>query len=83
MQETLNHNSFLLAGLLLEILAAAAILQRGRSRRHWALLAAVTLTILTAFFLFRPAVTSGTQLAEIEAHIGQGTPVLLEIKSPN
>lgn len=79
----INHNSFLLTVLLLEALAAWLILRKGVSRRRWLALGAATLLLGLVFYTLRPSSSTDAAASAVRARIGQGTPVLLEFKSPN
>jgi hypothetical protein len=76
-----NHHSFLLfGGLLLAIWAGVLIVRRGR--RGWILWGAALLLLGGGWLLLRTRATEKPQtVADIEAAIASGEPVLVEIYS--
>jgi hypothetical protein len=79
----INHNSFALLAAILWLTAAGIILRKASNQRGWLILAAVTALFVAGFFALRPAPSGDGEAAEINAQIGGGKPVLLEVRSPN
>lgn len=79
----INHNSFAILAAILWITAAGIIIRKMPNQRGWLVLAITSVLILTGFFALRPAPSGDGEAAEINAQIGTGTPVLLEVRSPN
>ena len=83
MGQFINHNSFALLAAILWLTAAGTIIRKMPNQRGWLILAIASVVILTGFFALRPAPAEDGEAAEINAQIGMGKPVLLEVRSPN
>ena len=76
-----NHHSFLLFGGLLLLVWGAVLLVR-RARRGWALWGLALLLLAAGWLVLRTGAPQQPQtLAEIEATVSAGQPVLVEIYS--
>lgn len=79
----INHNSFLIIGLFLLIIAVIALRQSGWETRSWLILGGLTVLLATGYFSLRPAPATSETGEQIWAQVGQGTPVLLQLQSEN
>lgn len=79
----LNQYSFLWLAFAVTIIAALIFLRKKPRLPDLIAVGVILLALLTAWLLLRPRQTllSG-EAAEVQARIGQGTPVLLEFQSP-
>jgi thioredoxin 1 len=79
----LNQYSFVWLAAFVTILAALIFLRKKPRLPEFLAVGVILLALVTAWFLLRPRQTllSG-EAAEVQASIGQGTPVLLEFQSP-
>ncbi len=79
-----NQYSFLLAGILLLLLAGGLLAwrRRGLHVREAALLLLVALVIGLGWLASRPSLATPVSVDQIRAQIGQGKPLLLEFQSP-
>jgi hypothetical protein len=77
-----NQHSFTLIGGAALILLAVALLRDGIQPSDLAALGALLLGLTIAYALFNPGRSTQDDPAEVQAHIGGGTPVLLEFQSP-
>lgn len=78
-----QSNSLIFIGLFLQVLAGWYFLRNGLNRGNilrWLVVAAL---LAIGVFGMRPTGISSADPAEIKAMLGQGTPVLIEFKSPN
>ena len=78
----INQYSALLFGLGLLTLVAVLLLRRGLKPARVIVLVLVGLGLLVGWYVLRPQQTPHAQLSELQAPIGAGTPVLLELQSP-
>ncbi len=83
MAEFINYNSFLIVAIFLEALAIWFFLRRGIIRENIFRLLVVTSLITAVFMSLRPVEASGVEAADVLSKIEEGTPTLLEFKSPN
>lgn len=83
MAQILNHNSFAIFGLVVFVAAAVILLRRGREPRQLLILGGIGAALLLVYFGIRPAEATSGEVSEIQAQIGDGTPVLLEFQSQN
>ncbi|MEZ0395530.1 MAG: thioredoxin family protein [Anaerolineales bacterium] len=78
-----NQYSFLWLALAVTVIAALVFLRRKPRLPDFLAVGVVLLALLTAWLLLRPRQTIlSDEAAEVQARIGQGTPVLLEFQSP-
>ncbi len=82
MFQFINHNSFILFGLILVAIVAAILLRDGAKRSDWIILGSLIVVLAVTYFSVRPAQATSTEADLIQARIGAGTPVLLEVQSP-
>lgn len=83
MGQFINYNSFLISVILILLGVAVAILRRGRQPKQLAILGGVAVVVLLVYLGLRPNAATSDEAAELQAQIGQGTPVLLEFQSQN
>lgn len=79
----LNQYSFIWLAAAVTILAALVFLRKKPRLPDFLAVGVILLALVAAWFVLRPRQTllSG-EAAEVQARIGQGTPVLLEFQSP-
>lgn len=77
-----NHYSFPLVFGAVGLVVAFLLFRDGVQRNDLIALAALLIGFLLAFNLFSAGSGSGEDLGSIDAQIGSGQPVLLEIQSP-
>lgn len=78
-----NQNSFLVTVVFIEVAAAWYLLRTGINTGNILRLLVVTAVIAAVFFGMRPSGSSEASTDAFLARMGQGTPALLEFKSPN
>lgn len=79
----INHYSLLWFFLILFGIAAYRIFRKGMNPKAILLLSSLLLAFVAAWFFIRPTQSVPSQDASaLEAEIGQGAPVLLELQSP-
>ena len=78
----INQYSFLwMGGFVLGLLALVLTLRRAPAR-YWLALAGVALGLAAAYAALRPTPGAADAAAQLQASIGAGTPVLVELQSP-
>ncbi len=82
MTTLINHYSALFGAVLIVGLTAYGLLKDGFTPRDGVILALVTVGLLAAWLIFRPKPGERGGQAQLEAQLGQGVPVLLELQSP-
>ncbi len=83
MAEFFNHNSLLLILSAAWVIFTGYLLRSDGRGKRMPTLVVVTLALAALYYALSPRDTSGELPTQIEDQIGQGTPVLLEFKSPN
>ena len=83
MGQFINYNSFLILVIMILLGVGTAILRRGHQVKQLAALGVVAVLVLLVYLGLRPAPAADGAAAELQAQIGQGTPVLLEFQSQN
>jgi len=78
----LNQYSFLWVALGGAGLVAFVLALRRAPARHWLALAGVVLGLAAAYAAIRPTPGASNAVAQLQASIGSGTPVLVELQSP-
>ncbi len=81
MAEYLNHHSYLISALAVWGVLAFVLLQDGVRRRDVLALAVVAGAFAAAWLGLRPGRATFTDPAEVEAALGRGQPVLIEVYS--
>ncbi|MDH5506191.1 MAG: hypothetical protein OEZ02_03095 [Anaerolineae bacterium] len=82
MLRLINQNSFLIAIVIVFIVALTTVSRRGFSPQSMGLLAAIAAVLAGVFFSFRASPGTQESTTAVQTHIGQGTPVLIEVQSP-
>ena len=78
-----NQFSAVWVAALLLVIIGIVLLRRKPKWPQWIAFGAVVLGLIVAWILLHPQQTAqGLSAAQVQATIGQGTPVLLELKSP-
>ncbi len=79
----LNQYSFLWLAVAVTLIATLVFLRKKPRLPDFLAVGVILLALLTAWMILRPrhTILSG-EAAEVQAQIGQGTPVLLEFQSP-
>ena len=78
-----NQYSAIWIAVFLVAILAAILLRRKPKRPHFLVLALVVLGLATAWIFLHPRQTAQiSTAAQVQASIGRGTPVLLELQSP-
>lgn len=78
----LNQYSFLWVAIGGAGLVALVLTLRRAPARQWLALAGVVLGLAAAYAAVRPTPSASYAEAELQASIGSGTPVLIELQSP-
>ena len=78
----INHNSALILGIGILVLAAVILLRDGFKARDALFLAVLCVPLFLVWLALRPLQTEADQDGQLLAQIGAGLPVLLEIQSP-
>lgn len=78
----INQHSFVLGALLLLLVAALFLFRQRVSPGDLIVLAALAAALLIGWTVLKPSQTVGGEVAEVQAQIGAGKPVLLEFQSP-
>ncbi|MBM3122710.1 MAG: hypothetical protein FJZ97_11100 [Chloroflexi bacterium] len=79
---TLNQYSFLWVAIGGAGVVALVLTLRRAPARQWLALAGVVLGLAAAYAVVRPTPGASNAEAELQASIGSGTPVLIELQSP-
>ncbi len=82
MTTVINHYSVLFAAALILGLTAYGLLRDGFTPRDGIILALVAAGLILTWWYIRPAAGEKSAQARLNAHLGRGTPVLLELQSP-
>lgn len=82
MAEFINYNSFLILILLIWLGSGYSLIRKNIHPAKSNKFITLTLLLVSAYFIFRPAPPTSLQAAEIQNQVGTGTPVLLEFQSP-
>jgi hypothetical protein len=78
-----NQFSAVWIAALLLVIIGIVLLRRKPKWPQWIAFGAVVLGLIVAWILLHPQQTAqGLSADQVQATIGQGTPVLLELKSP-
>ena len=80
--QLLNQYSFAIFGAIIVIASAIFILRRGFSIQKIFLVGILAFASLVTWSYLRPQPGTDASRTQILSHIGQGTPVLIEIQSP-
>ena len=80
--EIINHYSMLWIGIIILGLVAFVLLRKGFKSKDVIKLAVLAVVLLIAWLLLRPQQASTTEIAQFQAQLDQGLPVLLEMQSP-
>lgn len=78
----INQYSYLWASGFAISLLAFVLWRRRAAPRLWLALAGVIVGLAAAYAAVRPAPGASDAAAQLEAWIGSGTPVLVELQSP-
>jgi hypothetical protein len=78
----INQHSFSLFAATSLILLAVYLFHDGIDSSDLVALGALAVGLVIAYWLLGPGPSTHSQVAEIEAKIGKGQPVLLEFQSP-
>ena len=82
MSNFINHNSFLLAGILVLVVAGYRLFKDGFSIQRLGIVALIAAVILVLYLFLKPAKAFSREYEAVRSQIGAGTPVLLELQSP-
>lgn len=80
--EYFNQHSFTISAIATWILLAIWLLRDGARSSDLIALGALGAGLVTAYLLFSPGPSTEPDPEQVLAHIGAGTPVLLEFQSP-
>ena len=78
-----QQNSFLITFVVLWIAAVGYIFRSGAPDKRLTTIAVITAVLAALYYSLSPRDISPEETVEIDAVIGRGRPVLIEIKSPN
>jgi len=81
MTELLNHHSYLLVAVTILLVVAFLLLRDGAKPADFLVLAALLALLAGVWWLIRPDSDAELAVAEVQAQIGNGRPVLLEFQS--
>lgn len=81
--QIINQYSAIWIGVILVIVAGFFLLRRRPKWQNYLVLGLVVVALFTAWSFLHPRQSSQqVSAAQVQANIGQGTPVLLEFQSP-
>ncbi len=82
MTTLVNHYSVVFAAALILGLTAYGLLKDGFSPRDGVILMLVAAGLVLVWLVIRPQAGEKSAQERLSAHLGQGTPLLLELQSP-
>ena len=80
--EFINHYSMVMSFIFVLAVVAFFLLRDGAKTKDFYILAAVAGLLFFAWTILRPATDTAETAFQLQAEIGQGQPVLLELQSP-
>ncbi|MEN8172043.1 MAG: hypothetical protein ABFS03_04100 [Chloroflexota bacterium] len=80
--QLINHYSMILSFIFILGVTAFILLRDGAQTRDFSILAVLTVILLVAWIILRPATDTAETKSEFESVLGLGQPVLLELQSP-
>ena len=81
--KVINQYSFIIVGAVVLIGAGVLLLHRRPGWPQWLIFGTLVVGVVAAWIVVHPRATAQVlDAAQVQASIGQGTPVLLELQSP-